>query len=448
MESLDISERLSFLQIDHETRTALKAFLPVMRESLQPALEAFYRHLAGVPTMSAMFKDPAMIRHAREKQFEHWIRLFSGTFDQDYVRSVRRIGLTHSRIGLAPQWYIAGYALTLSHLYRMAEQQHWKVWKGAEAKESLAQLLRALNQAAMLDMDLSISVYIEENRATYDAKLEKLAATFEGSVGAVVTGVSSASVSLTGSAESLSTSMDAARNRIIAVSAAAEHAAVNVQTVAAAAEQLSVSVIEISRQVSSSNSTTQDAVAEVARASAIIKRLSLSARKIGEVITLIADIAGQTNLLALNATIEAARAGDSGKGFAVVAGEVKHLASMTARATSEIRDQIAEIQQVSEESVLAIESINSTIETISGNASAIAAAVEQQGAATAEISRNINQASAGTAEVTSNISGVSKATNDTQQTSASVLSASRTLSQQSDGLSATVMSFLKDLRAA
>jgi methyl-accepting chemotaxis protein len=448
MQSQDISDRLSFLQIDDDTRKALSSFLPILKENLEPALDAFYRHMSGMPLLSAMFKDPAMIRHAREKQFEHWVRLFSGRFDQDYVRSVRKIGLTHSRIGLAPQWYIAGYALTLSRLYRIAEEQHWKLWKGAGAKERLAQLLRALNQAAMLDMDLAISVYIEENGAKYDAKLEKLASIFEVSVGAVVTGVSNAAVDLTGSAESLTTSMGAANDRVLAVSAAAEQAAVNVQTVAAAAEQLSASVIEISRQVSSSNSTADDAVSEVARATSIIQRLSVSARKIGEVITLIDDIAGQTNLLALNATIEAARAGDAGKGFAVVAGEVKHLASQTANATKEIRDQIAEIQHVSEECVLAIESINSTIGTISGNAAAIAAAVEQQGAATAEIARNINEASAGTSEVTNNISGVSKATNDTQQTSLSVLSASRILGQQSENLNATVVSFLKDLRAA
>ncbi len=65
-----------------------------------------------------------------------------------------------------------------------------------------------------------------------------------------------------------------------------------------------------------------------------------AAARIGDVVSLIGDIASRTNLLALNATIEAARAGEAGKGFAVVAGEVKALAAQTSKATAEIGTQI------------------------------------------------------------------------------------------------------------
>jgi methyl-accepting chemotaxis protein len=446
METLDISDRLKFLQIDEDTRKALRSFLPILNDNLDKALDAFYSHMSHFPHLSRMFKDQAMIGHAKQKQFEHWMRLFSGDFNEDYVTSVRRIGMTHSRIGLAPQWYIAGYALTLSHLYRLAEDQYWKIWKGNDAKERLAQLLRALNQAAMLDMDLAISVYIEENKTQYDARLQKLADNFETSVGGVVAGISEAAVELTGSAESMSASMGVANDQIMAASAAAEQAAVNVQTVASAAEELAGSISEISRQVTESTRTTTDAVTEVARATSTIQKLSATAEKIGDVINLISTIAGQTNLLALNATIEAARAGEAGKGFAVVAGEVKHLAIQTAKATTEIRDQIADIQLVSEEAVAAINMISSTIDRISGNASAIAAAVEEQGAATSEIARNINEASIGTSNVTNNVAGAYTSTNEIKITSTGVLNSSIALKNQADSLTHTVNDFLSSIK--
>lgn len=280
------------------------------------------------------------------------------------------------------------------------------------------------------------------------AQMNKLADTFQSSVGAVVDTVSSASTQLQGSAHALSSTAEETNRQSTAVAAASEQATVNVRTVAAAAEELSASITEISQQVSQSSQMAQNAVTEANRADKMVQGLVASSQKIGEVLGLISDIAEQTNLLALNATIEAARAGDAGKGFAVVAAEVKNLANQTAKATEEIGGQISGIQNATKDAVTAIQGIGKNIAEINQVAGAIAAAIEEQSAATREIAENVQQASAGTSEVASNIVGVTKAAGETGQASSQVLESARELSKQADTLRNQVSSFIETVRAA
>ena len=287
-----------------------------------------------------------------------------------------------------------------------------------------------------------------ENKAKeqHAIAMEKLAHEFEDNVTGILKEVSLASDSMQTTAEGMAATAEETSKQSTVVAAAAEEASTNVQTVASAAEELSSSISEISRQVSSSTEIASAAVSEVDNANDKVQGLAAAAQKIGEVVALITDIADQTNLLALNATIEAARAGEAGKGFAVVASEVKNLASATAKATEEISNHIGGIQTATEGAVGAIGTIGTTIGKMSEIAAAIAAAVEEQGAATQEIARNVEQASSGTNEVTSNISGVNQAAGETGQAAAQVLEAVRTLTSQSDSLSHGVEGFLKDIK--
>jgi methyl-accepting chemotaxis protein len=165
-------------------------------------------------------------------------------------------------------------------------------------------------------------------------------------------------------------------------------------------------------------------------------------------VKLITAIAEQTNLLALNATIEAARAGEAGRGFAVVASEVKQLASQTAKATEEIGAQIAGMQTATQDSVAAIKEIGGTIGRISDIASTIAAAVEEQGAATQEIARNVGEAAKGTTQVATNITDVNRGAAETGSASAQVLASAKSLSSESHHLRSEVDKFLSTVRAA
>jgi methyl-accepting chemotaxis protein len=179
-----------------------------------------------------------------------------------------------------------------------------------------------------------------------------------------------------------------------------------------------------------------------------MQELSAAAQKIDGVVRLISDIAGRTNLLALNATIEAARAGDAGKGFAVVATEVKSLSTQTARATDEIALQVSAMQGSTSAAVAAIARIDTTIGTINEIASAIAAAVEQQNAATSEIARNVQSTAGRTTEVSSNIKDLTRLVEGTGIAAIKVRGAADEMEQQSATLRSSVGNFLRDIRAA
>jgi methyl-accepting chemotaxis protein len=280
------------------------------------------------------------------------------------------------------------------------------------------------------------------------AGMRQMADDFEAAVGGIVGMVSSSATELQATARALTATATETASQSTMVATAAEEAGTNVTTVAAAAEELGASVLEIGRQVGGSAALAHAAVQEADQTGTLVQALSAAVSRIGDVVGLISNIAGQTNLLALNATIEAARAGAAGKGFAVVAAEVKALAEQTAKATSEISGQIAQIQTSTGHAVASIGGMTGRIRQISDVATSIAAAVEQQGAATQEIVRNVSQAAVGTAEVTGNITGVAAAAEKTGAAATQVLGAASELSRQSEHLAAEVDRFLATVRAA
>lgn len=271
---------------------------------------------------------------------------------------------------------------------------------------------------------------------------------FDESAKTLFEALASASGAMGGTAESMTAKAAATRDEAATVMAASNQASANVQTIAASSEEMTATIAEISRQVAQSTAIAGQAVEEASRTNVSMQGLAAAAQKIGEVVTLIEAIASQTNLLALNATIEAARAGDAGKGFAVVASEVKALAGQTAKATQEISEQIAAIQDATSGAVGAIEGVGGTIRRMSEIATTIAAAIEEQAATAREITRNTQEAARGTQQVNQGIAGVTRAADGTGEEASQVLSAAGELGRQTATLRREVDQFLAKVRAA
>jgi methyl-accepting chemotaxis protein len=327
-----------------------------------------------------------------------------------------------------------------SEIYRSSQRDEI-----AAMANSLQVFRESMIEARALSADQDKDRIAKAERAS---RMEARIVEFEATVRVALDSLQKSANSMQSTAQSMSATADQSSALVSAVASAAEETSANVQTVSSGTEELSSSISEIGRQVITSSQIARKAVDEAGQTDATMQGLAENASRISVVVDLIQVIASQTNLLALNATIEAARAGEAGRGFAVVASEVKSLANQTAKATEEIRAQIASMQQVTTSAVGAIRNIGHTIGEINDVTTAIAAAVEEQGAATREIARNIQHAAGGTSEVSSNIIGVSTASAQAGSAASEVLSASGALRREADVLRAEIDAFLLNIRAA
>jgi methyl-accepting chemotaxis protein len=313
---------------------------------------------------------------------------------------------------------------------------------------ALARAIRIFQEAMDRNRNLNSQV-MRDSRAREERtrQIETSVEAFRAAIGSVLGAVNDNASAMRQTAQSIAKVASDASDRATAAAQVTEQASSNVYAVAGAAEELSTSIEEIGRQVRQSASVVEQAGQRTEKSVAEIESLAAATQRIDGVLNLIQAIAEQTNLLALNATIEAARAGEAGRGFAVVAHEVKSLAGQTAKATSEIGQNISMIQASTRNAVDAVREIGTAVREINEVTGNIAGAVGQQDAATREISANAQLAAEGNSTLVVNIGSLNDAIGDTNKAASSVLTASSDLTSTAELLSREVDKFFRNLRA-
>jgi methyl-accepting chemotaxis protein len=311
---------------------------------------------------------------------------------------------------------------------------------------ALARAIQIFQEAMARNRSLNSQVLADsEAREARARQREAAVEMFRDAMTGVVRAVNDSATTMRQTAQSIAKVASDANGQATVASSATEQASQSVNAVAGAAEELSASVEEISRQIHQSAMVVEQTGQRTDKSVAEIESLAAATQRIDGVLNLIQTIAEQTNLLALNATIEAARAGDAGRGFAVVAHEVKVLAEQTAKATTEIGQNIGLIQSSTRSAVDAVREIGGAVQNINEVSSSIASAIAEQDAATREISKNAQIAAQGNETLVGNIGSLSSAIGETTMAANAVLSASGDLTSTAETLSREVEKFFRSL---
>jgi methyl-accepting chemotaxis protein len=477
----DLSGRLEFIELDSAARKKIGALKAIIDREIPHGLDKFYSRIRATPTVRRLFEDDAHMARAKGAQVNHWHSISSGELDDRFVGRVKKIGLTHARIGLEPRWYIGGYSLILEHLIIAALEETWPrglMRSGGHRGKEVAESLGALVKAVLLDMELAISVYqntLEDQRHEADAARQAGEAEALAAVEAIGAGLAQLeskkltyriSVDLPESYRKLQKDFNAAMAQLQQameavidasrainsgcqeISTASDDLSQRTEQQAASLEQTAAALDEITATTKKSADGAKQAREMVAEArddaekstevvrSAIeaMRRIEKSSAEIGKIIGVIDEIAFQTNLLALNAGVEAARAGEAGRGFAVVASEVRGLAQRSAEAAKEIKSLINTSNAEVGAGVKLVVATGESLERIVAKVVKINSSIQ-------DIASSAQEQATGLQEVNSAVNQMDQVTQQNAAMAEQATAASQSLSNETGQLSRLIAAF-------
>jgi len=461
----EVEGRLRFMNFEARQRDLLRGLKTTVERLIGPALDVFYNKLRSTPELGHFFRDQAHMSTAKAAQARHWSRITEVRFDASFGDGVRQIGAVHARIGLEPRWYIGAYALVLDNLLEsIGKEDRW--WRRFGRKSNGAPVMdcaRALVKAALLDMELSTSIYVEQSQKARDAAIATLTTSLSklsagdvtSEISAMPEGfteieahyneavrhlrdlitavISSAGQLRTGSTEIAQASEDLAR-RTEGNAASLEQTAAGVQQMDGRLKATASAAFKTVKRANQTKETVESGRSVVDEAMKLMGRVNESAKGIDSVIEGLDKIAFQTRVLAMNAAVEAGRAGETGRGLAVVADLVSALAMRAEEEAKRARDELTVTQGDVVNAVGAVEKIDGALQNISTD-------VEQVHSLLATIADD-NQAQAGAiTEINAAVASMDQATQQNAAMVEETSAAARNLLSEVNALTAQAGKF-------
>ncbi|REJ64829.1 MAG: hypothetical protein DWQ31_20305 [Planctomycetota bacterium] len=156
-EQIDLERRLAYLGLSEEDATRLRSLMETFSQTEDAFVNAFYQHLDSFEETAQFLHEPELVARLRDLQREHFASLLTAEWNEEYVAERIRVGRTHARVGLGPQWFLGGYGQYVQHVFRTMSEHH-----GPDTREA-AETCLSLMKVIFLDIGLTLDAYFEHS---------------------------------------------------------------------------------------------------------------------------------------------------------------------------------------------------------------------------------------------------------------------------------------------